>query len=157
MEAKIQSTDDSVMVEYMGTHSRWQKVWDRFGPTAPVEIACRRYPMALFAMALPIPAGKTDQWRAFMAELSGPRKAEFQASRAGLGVRERTFLQQTPHGDLVVVTLEGENPAEAFKAFGQGHDSFTEWFHAQVKDIHGVDLRQPPPGPLPELVIDSQA
>jgi hypothetical protein len=113
--------------------------------------------MALFAIALPIPAGKTDQWRAFMGELSGPRKAEFQASRAALGMHERTFHQQTPHGDLVIVTLEGENPVAAFAAFGQGTDSFTEWFLAQVKEVHGVDLRQPPPGPLPELVVDSQA
>ncbi|MEI6621078.1 MAG: hypothetical protein WCP28_04155 [Actinomycetes bacterium] len=113
--------------------------------------------MAMFAMALPIVPGKTEQWSALIAELNGPRSADYRASRNSLGVRERTFLQHTPMGDFVVVTLEGDNPAAAFGAFGQGSDEFTAWFVAQVKEIHGVDLASPPPGPLPELVIDSAA
>jgi len=112
--------------------------------------------MALFAAAFPIPAGNTDQWRRWMGELNGPRNAEFRASREQMGVHERTFLQQTPHGDLVIVTLEGENPAEAFGRFTQATDPFTQWFLAQVQAIHGIDLRQPMPGPPPELVVDSQ-
>jgi len=113
--------------------------------------------MALLALAIPIPPGKTDQWRQFIGELRGARKAEFAASRQRLGVRERTFLQQTPHGDMVIVTLEGDDPARAFASFGAGTDPFTDWFVAQVKAVHDFDLRQPPPGPLPELVVDSQA
>lgn len=27
-------------------------------------------------------------------------------------------------------------------------------FREFVKDVHGMDLTQPPPGPLPELVFD---
>ena len=111
--------------------------------------------MAMLAMALPIPAGKTDQWKAFIGELKGPRFEEFKASRRKLGVQERTFLQHTPMGDLVVVTLEGADPASAFARFGQGTDDFTKWFLKQVQQIHGVDLTAPPPGPLPELMIDS--
>ena len=64
--------------------------------------------MAMLAMAFPIPAGKTEQWKKFISELTGARKAEFAASRRSLGVRERTFLQHTPQGDLVLVTLEGD-------------------------------------------------
>jgi hypothetical protein len=111
--------------------------------------------MALFAMAIPIPPGKTDQWRQFMEQLRGPRNADYKASRDRLGVRERAFLQRTPHGDLVIVTLEGDNPTQAFMKFAEGTDPFTEWFVAQVKAVHDFDLRQPPPGPLPELVVDS--
>ena len=111
--------------------------------------------MAMLAMAIPIPPGKTDQWKAFMATLKGPRLEEFKASRRKLGVHERTFLQHTPMGDLVVVTLEGADPASAFALFGQGTDDFTRWFLGQVQEIHGIDLTAPPPGPLPELVIDS--
>jgi hypothetical protein len=54
--------------------------------------------MAMLAMAIPIPAGKTEPWKKFLSELNGPRKAEFAASRRSLGVRERTFLQHTPQG-----------------------------------------------------------
>src|ERR1700722_6799006 len=109
----------------------------------------------LFAMAVPLEEGKTEQWKEFMETLDGERNAEFKASRAALGVRERTFLQETPMGNLVIVTLEGENPEEAFKKFGQGKDAFTKWFVQEVKAIHGMDLTSPPPGKLPELLIDS--
>ncbi|MGZ3406848.1 MAG: hypothetical protein ACXVDD_26845 [Polyangia bacterium] len=110
----------------------------------------------MFAMAIPLAPGKTEQWKKFTSELNGARRAEFVESRKKLGVRERTFLQHTPHGDLVVVTLEGANPAQAFAQFGQGTDAFTTWFKKTVSEIHGIDLGAPPPGPMPELVIDSQ-
>ena len=111
--------------------------------------------MAMLAIAIPILPGKTDAWRLFIDELTGARKEEFDASRRRLGVRERTFLQETPMGDMVLVTLEGDDPAGAFAAFGQGSDEFTTWFKQQAQDVHGIDLAAPPPGPLPELIADT--
>ena len=111
----------------------------------------------MFAMAIPLLPNKVEEWKKFSHELLGPRKEAFIASRKKLGVRERTFLQHTPHGDLVVVTLEGENPEEAFKNFSKEDNEFTKWFLHQVNNLHGVDLSQPPPGPLPTLIIDSGA
>jgi len=111
--------------------------------------------MALMAMAIPILPGKTDQWRRFVAELAGPRRSEYVASRQRLGVHERSFLQSTPHGDLVIVTLDGADPAGAASQFGAPGDAFTEWFREQVLEIHGFDVAQPLPGPPPEIMIDS--
>lgn len=113
--------------------------------------------MALLATAFPILPGKTDEWRAFVAELTGPRAHEFAESRRRAGVRERTFLQSTPMGDLVIVTLEGDDPAAAFEQMNKQDDPFTRWFQEQAGRAHGVDLTQPPPGPMPELVVDSEA
>ena len=113
--------------------------------------------MALFAAAIPILPGKTDAWRQFVDELAGARKAEFDASRRRHGVRERTFLQQTPMGDFAVVTLEGDDPAGAFLRFAQDSDEFATWFKDRLREVHGVDPDAPPPGPLPELVVDSGA
>ena len=112
--------------------------------------------MALLAYAVPILPGKTDQWRQFIAELNGPRRREFEESRQRAGVRERTFFQHTPQGDLVIATLEGEDPAGTMGRLLAGDDEFTRWFLQQVADIHGFDPTQPPPAP-PELVVDSQA
>src|SRR5260370_23741284 len=84
--------------------------------------------MALLAMAFPIAPGKTEQWLKFISELNGARRAEFVASRKRLGIHERTFLQKTPMGDLVVVTIEGSDPAGSFHKFGAGTDEFTKWF-----------------------------
>ena len=113
--------------------------------------------MALLAIAIPIPANKIDQWKTFTKALMTTKKADFTASRKRLGVHERTFLQHTPHGDMVVVTLEGANPQKAFAEFGAGTDPFTQWFKQQVMEIHGMDLSAPPPGPLPEMIVDSNA
>ncbi len=110
----------------------------------------------LFAMAVPILPGKTAQFRKFGEELNTTYFEGLNESRKKLNVRERAFYQKTPMGDLVIVTVEGENPEEAFKKFGEGNDAFTKWFAKEVKEIHGIDLTSPPKGDLPELVIDSQ-
>lgn len=109
----------------------------------------------LFSMAAPILPGKTEQWRAFANSLRTEQSQAFKQSREKLGVRERSFLQKTPTGDLVIVTLEGENPSDAFAQFGQGNDQFTKWFVSQVKEIHGIDLTAPAVKSITELVLDS--
>ena len=67
--------------------------------------------MPMMAAVFPILPGKTDEWRTWIAELNGPRYQEFVESRRRAGVHERTFLQQTPMGDLVIVTLEATIPS----------------------------------------------
>jgi hypothetical protein len=90
-----------------------------------------------------------------MAELNGPRRGQYEAWSQQFGARWRVFLQQTPQADLVLVAAEGADPAQSFRQLGAASDAFAQWFLKQVLDIHGVDLRNPP-GPLPELVLDSQ-
>ena len=92
--------------------------------------------MSLIAFVTPILPGKRGQWDAFMAEITGPRRAEYDASRHRLGVHERTFLQETPMGDFVIVTVEGDSPMEAVGAFANSDDDFTRWFVQQVQEVH---------------------
>jgi len=109
----------------------------------------------LISFAAPILPGKEETWRKFRDELRGKRNAEFNESRKKAGVHERTFHQQTPHGELCIITLEGDDPMGSFQKMAHANDEFTKWFIAQVKDIHGFDMTAPPPGPMPELVVDS--
>jgi hypothetical protein len=106
------------------------------------------------AAAFPILPNKTADWQAFIDELNGPRHAEFSESRRRLGVQERTFLQHTPMGDLVIVTLEGDNPEQAFGQFVHGTDEFTKWFLGKVREVHGIDLTASTASPS-QLAIDS--
>lgn len=110
--------------------------------------------MAIMALTFPIPSGKSEQWQRFIKELQGPRRQDFAQSRKEANVRERTFLQHTPMGDMVVVTLEGPNPENAFAQFGKQTTPFAKWFQAQVKEIHGVDLTSALP-PMPRQVLDT--
>ena len=110
----------------------------------------------MLAIALPIVPGKEEQWKKFINDLNGKYNKDYVKSRKKLGVRERTFHQVTPQGHLVIVTLRGDDPEKAFSKFAETDDEFTNWFVKQVQEIHNMDLRQPTPGPLPEMVIDSK-
>ena len=112
--------------------------------------------MPMSAVAFPILPGKTAEWRAWMEEINGPRWAEFVESRRRAGVHERTFLQSTPMGDLVIVTLEGDDPARSFGQMMSAGDAFTAWFAERAKAIHGIDLTAPTTGSHPsELIVDT--
>ena len=110
--------------------------------------------MALLSMCIPILPGKKDKWREMMNNMNeAPLKAEMDKSREQAGVHERSFLQETPNGDFVILTFEGENPVEGFgKIMAAADEHFAEF----ALDIHGLDMKGPPP-PLPQLVYDSRA
>ena len=112
--------------------------------------------MPLMAVAFPILPGKTAEWRSFMDEINGPRRAEFAESRRRAGVHERTFLQPTPMGDLVIVTLEGDDPAASFGRMVGATDAFTTWFLERAGAVHGIDLTAPLTESPSSLVIDSE-
>jgi hypothetical protein len=111
-------------------------------------------PLTLNAVVFPILPGKTAEWRSFVAELKGARNAEYLESRKRVGVRERAFLQPTPMGDLVILTLDGDDPGRSFGQMMSATDPFTLWFIERVKAIHGVDLATPMASPS-DLVLDT--
>ena len=109
----------------------------------------------MMAVAFPILPGKTGEWHTWMEELNGARREDFVASRRAAGVRERTFLQSTPMGDLVIVTLEGDDPGHAFGKRMSADDEFTRWFTQRAQEIHGVDLSVRPTSAPSELIVDT--
>jgi len=111
--------------------------------------------VSLMAVAFPILPGKTGEWRTWMEELNSTHREDFVASRRAAGVHERTFLQSTPMGDLVIVTLEGDEPGRAFGKMMSADDEFTRWFTGRAQEIHGVDLSVRPTGSPSELVVDT--
>jgi hypothetical protein len=118
----------------------------------PVEVL-----VPLMAVAFPIAPGKTAEWHAWMEEINGPRHQEFAESRRLAGVHERTYLQATPMGDLVIVTLEGDDPARSFGQMVAAKDAFTTWFLERAKAIHGIDLTAPMTEAPSKLVVDSES
>lgn len=110
--------------------------------------------MALVALSLPILPGKKEQWQAMIKKMNEePLKSALTKTRADAGVHERTFLQETPAGDMVIITLEGDNPVEAFGKMMQD-PSMAEFAQFGV-EVHGMDPTAPPP-PMPTLVYDSK-
>jgi hypothetical protein len=108
--------------------------------------------------ALPILPGKMGCARAFMQELDGPRKEQYTTSERRIGiVQESWYLQQTPAGDLFLAYIESPDFAHALTAFAQSRDGFDLWFKQSLAEATGVDLNNPPPGPLSEQVSSYEA
>ena len=63
--------------------------------------------------------------------------------------------QQTPTGDVVIVTLEGDDPGHAFGQMMSSTDAFTAWFVERATAVHGIDPSEPTSSPPPELVVDT--
>jgi hypothetical protein len=102
------------------------------------------------AMAVPLPAGNVEGWRAWLAELQGPRKAEFEDMNARHGVTDhRAYLQPTPDGgNLVIVVTDGPGGDNFMGSMAASDNEFDRWFLGSVAEAHGVDMSAggPPPG-----------
>ena len=96
--------------------------------------------MAVTTFAVPMLPGKADAWKKAVAEMKGPRKAEYEESRRRMGVtREVVSLQSTPQGDMVVVFIEGQDPGGIVARYLSSDAPFDRWFTDTVlKAVHGV-------------------
>ena len=65
-------------------------------------------------LVMPILPGKTADARAFLRELDGPRKAEFDRSERRIGIaKELWYLATLPAGDQLVGYMEANNFGQA--------------------------------------------
>ena len=97
--------------------------------------------MAKTTFAAPILPGKTDDWKSAIAEINGARKEAYLEARRGLGItKEVVCLQQTPHGDYVVVYVEAPDVSGILEKMIAATDPFHMWFkEAILKECHGMD------------------
>jgi len=103
----------------------------------------------------PVTAGRLDEWRAFHAELLGPRRIEWAQSQRRRGIT-RQVVSLVAHGDthLAVVFSEGRDPVAALRALEDSNDAFDVWMVDRVRALHGAPLASemtldtaPRPGP----------
>jgi hypothetical protein len=104
--------------------------------------------VAKFAIVVPVLPGKDA--KSVPAALRG-RMEEYEESRARAGITmERAYEQPTPMGTFVIGYLESERDfGETMAAIGASDLQVDRDFRAALKDVHGFDSSQPPPGPPP--------
>jgi hypothetical protein len=96
-------------------------------------------------LVMPILPGKTADARAFVRELDGSRRAEFDQSERRIGItKELWYLATLPTGDQLVGYMEAANFGDAVAQFSASQDSFDLWFKKQMADVTGVDLNNIP-------------
>ena len=114
--------------------------------------------MDYIGFALPILPGQAPAARAFHQELMEAHRADYAASERAIGItKELWFVQETPNGDFFVAYMESADFGQALAMFAQSREPFDLWFKAQLAAVTGVDLNDPPPGPLSELVSHYEA
>ena len=106
------------------------------------------------AMAAPLAAHNLGAWESWVAELTGPRQAEFDDMNARHALTEhRAYLQPMPDGNyLVLVVYEGAGADGFIGAVMTSDNEFDQWFAHSVGSIHGLDASVPMP-PLAERRI----
>jgi hypothetical protein len=105
-------------------------------------------------LVMPILPGKTADARAFMRELDGPRKSEFDQSERRIGItKELWYLATLPTGDQLVGYMEAADFGQAVAQFSASKDPFDLWFKKRMADVTGVDLNNIPPGFAPPELL----
>ncbi len=110
--------------------------------------------MESLAFAFPLRAGKTEEWRAWVREIVGPRRREYEAFSRKLGLKtQRAYLQHTPQGDQAINYMEGNDLRRTFHELQMSQDPFAVRLRQRTQDLFGVDLTQTEPGALSQFVF----
>lgn len=111
--------------------------------------------MAKWIIPAPVLPGKEPRLQEVTRYIR-EHKAEYEKARDAAGITmERVYTMETPKGLVVVAYLEGRNDfAKANEIQARSDLPFDKWFLETLKDIHGIDFRQAPSGPAPEVLFD---
>jgi Family of unknown function (DUF6176) len=114
--------------------------------------------MNQICLVIPVMPGKSDDARDFMRELEQERKADYDQSERRIGItKEVWYLARAPGGDQLVGYMETSDFGKALSLFSASRDEFDMWFKRRLADSTGLDLNNPPPMQLPELLSSYSA
>jgi len=86
----------------------------------------------------------------------GPRKEEMADFNRRYGLtRQASWLTEANGGPAVIALHEGPGGDEFMPKLAVSKNEFDVWFRELILEVHGMDITQPPPGPMPELYFDS--
>lgn len=89
---------------------------------------------------VPLRPGKPLAWHRLTAELQGPRRREYEASRRRLGITGEVLrIDPRPDLDHVIVHFETTDPERTRKRWAASTHPFDQWLREQILDIHGED------------------
>ena len=101
--------------------------------------------MPEIVFAIPVVPGKEQLDRQTLAEMTGARRNEYEASLKDAGIkRQAVWHQQTPDGTLALVYIMADDP-DAAQRFSSSDAPLNRWFREQMQEVHGVDISQPLP------------
>ncbi len=93
---------------------------------------------------VPILSGKTEEFKQIVAEVTGPRKGEYEDMLRRSGMTRFFYtLQSTPMGDFVALYVEADDPNAVTSRIINSDHPFDRWFKETVLNgMHGIDRPQ---------------
>ena len=114
--------------------------------------------MNQICLVIPVMPGKSDDARDLVRGLEQERKADYDQSERRIGItKEVWYLARAPGGDQLVGYMETSDFGKALSLFSASRDEFDMWFKRRLADSTGLDLNNPPPMQLPELLSSYSA
>ena len=104
----------------------------------------------------PILEGQLDAWKEWCADLQGAHKEAIVDFNRRYGLtRHAAWLTETPAGPAAIALHEGPGGDELMPKLAASQNEFDILFKEHLLAVHGMDVTQPPPGPMPELYFDT--
>ena len=101
--------------------------------------------MVEIVFAVPVVPGKEELDRQSLDEMAESRRDEYEAALREAGItRQAVWHQETPDGTLALVYIQADNP-DAAQRFNRSDTDISRWFVEKMKEVHGIDVSQPPP------------
>lgn len=113
--------------------------------------------MPYLVRALPLirPMAEVEE---FLATMMGERRRETDRFYAQFGVaHESVYLQETPHGPLLIVVTLIDDHHEAAPRYQAATEAFDTWFKQGILRLTGIDPNLQPLGPPTRCVLDWSA
>jgi hypothetical protein len=111
--------------------------------------------MESLAFSFLLEPGKTEEWRAWIREIVGPRRSEYEAFSRKVGLKtQRAYLQHTPQGDQAIMYIEGNDLQHTFRELQMSQDLFAVVLRQRIQDLFQVDLTQTDPGALSQYIFE---
>jgi len=110
--------------------------------------------MPFFARAFPVRPGMEGAAQEFVAEVSGPRRAEAVHFLERNGVtRETWHLQRLGAGTILIVCTDFDKRRVSLTEASPAEQAFDVWIVEEVSRLSGLNLAEERKGPLAETVF----
>jgi len=110
--------------------------------------------MAQLQIGFLLRPGTQERWRRLYQELAGSRRDQFEALCRQAGFTQvRVWLVQTLRGELLLMTLNMQEPLQTLRELATSELPFDRWLREQLEVLLGWNLQDVLPGPQHDLIF----
>ena len=110
--------------------------------------------MTQLQIVYPLRTGTQERWRRLFQEVAGSRRVQFEASSRQAGITQvQVWLVQLPRSELLVVTVNTQEPQQTCEALATCEDPFAHWLREQLQALLGWNVQEVLPVPRGDLLL----